>query len=135
VAREILPAGPFGTALYDVLQTKRKPNRHPWGAKELARALGGRISAKQIREWIKGNAYPRIDDVMAVAEVLGVECGELWSRAAKPINLPQEGRSVTPPVAGGARVDHGRNVARATARQPLARDARRPPKPGPRRTG
>lgn len=127
MARELEPRGPFGTALYDLLKDRRRENRTRWNADDLATALKGRVAAKTIRSWLKGEAYPDIDDAMAIADVLGVECEKLWNRAANPIDLPQAGRSTSPPPGVAER------EAQAKRQLPAARAAR-PGKPRHRRS-
>lgn len=96
MARALVPQGRFGIPLYDLLGKKRRDNGVRWNADDLSGALvrhGVEITGKQIREWIKGHGYPRVDAFMAIVDVLGVECAQLWPPANPGHHSPVEGGS------------------------------------------
>src|SRR6185436_3255240 len=63
-----------------------------WGADDLASAIG--TSGKQVRDWIRGESRPQADNLAKLARALGVEAEALVRGEPKPINLPQEPRSM-----------------------------------------
>lgn len=129
MARDLLPQGTFGIPLYNGLALKRRADGRIWKAEDLAGALaelGVEISAKQIRAWIRGENYPRVDVFMAIAEVLGLDCTQLWPTQTKRVAGAAD--------AGRHADDLAHRVAQGKRQLPAARPPK-PGKPGHRRSG
>jgi transcriptional regulator with XRE-family HTH domain len=121
LARELVPVGPFGLALYDLIGGRRRSNGTRWNANDLAAELHKRrveISPKQIREYMKDEAEPKASALVAIAELFNVDAGALWRGQIKPINLPQNG-SITPRPTGGAVPDADQSQSEVQGKRQL----------------
>lgn len=129
----MVPKPGFGQALYDLLNHRRRSDGKAWLAEDLAEELQKlRIkgSAKQIRGWIKGDATPMADALIAIADVFQVQAHDLWRGVITPRPTTDGDGS------GGAHpdVDLAHRVAQGK-RQRSAVQFPKPGKPGHRRSG